>query len=190
MPLQAAGRSDLRVVPCPRSTGIARKRNLALAEARGQIVTWFDDDDWQHPSKLSLLARALDAGALIAGNAQSWLVDLMGARARLHRWERGLLFNSVGVRTSLVRSLRFDERLVRSSDTPWIRAAQAEARAARAVLQQPLFFWLCHARNHTNPVQRHVFPHPLAAVREAIGPAAWSDTDHRLRELRARLRGS
>jgi hypothetical protein len=53
-PLQIAERDDVRVVTAPAGTMVARKRNLALQEARGDIVTWFDD--WQHPHKLSCLS--------------------------------------------------------------------------------------------------------------------------------------
>ena len=42
---------------------MAKKRNLALQEAKGELITWFDDDNWQHPDKLTWLSEALCAGA-------------------------------------------------------------------------------------------------------------------------------
>ena len=58
VPLEAAGRDDVRVIAAPPGTGVAAKRNLAVQEARGEILTWFDDDDWQHPDKVAWLAGA------------------------------------------------------------------------------------------------------------------------------------
>src|SRR5512143_1746604 len=57
-PCQIGGRDDIRVVCVPQRTIVGKKRNLALAEACGDVVTWFDDDDWQHPNKLAWLVDA------------------------------------------------------------------------------------------------------------------------------------
>ena len=65
-----------------RGTNVARKRNLAVEAARGHWITWFDDDDWQHPRKLSILAAALGDDGVLAGPTQSWFIDLQRARAR------------------------------------------------------------------------------------------------------------
>src|SRR6187402_1451329 len=45
--------ANVRVLSVPRGMSVAAKRNLALQEAAGEVVTWFDDDDWQHPHKLA-----------------------------------------------------------------------------------------------------------------------------------------
>src|SRR5438309_10414663 len=66
-PSQVVGRDDVRVVSLPPGTRVGKKRNLALQEAHGEIITWFDDDDWQHPHKLVWLVEALQEGALYAG---------------------------------------------------------------------------------------------------------------------------
>ncbi|MCB0201420.1 MAG: glycosyltransferase family 2 protein, partial [Anaerolineae bacterium] len=62
-PFTAGERDDVRVLSAPSGMGVAAKRNLALEAAQGDIITWFDDDDWQHPDRLTLLADALAAGA-------------------------------------------------------------------------------------------------------------------------------
>jgi len=81
-PQALPSRPDLNVVRCPYGTGVAAKRNLALASARGAFLTWFDDDDWQHPGKLTRLGSQLAAGCDLAGGTRSWFVDLAGGRAR------------------------------------------------------------------------------------------------------------
>jgi len=176
----------VRVLRAPHGTSVPAKRNLALAAARGDLVTWFDDDDWQHPRKLSLLAAAL-AGRQLAGTRQSWFVDLRTGRTAAFRLGAGLLFNSVGFTRALADGVAFDERRERASDTPWVRALRRKTRGRETVLPDPLFFWLCHDRNLSNPAGRRRLDLPLATVRSAIGADAWGDTDAQLDALRGRL---
>lgn len=175
------------VVRCPHGTSVGRKRNLAVEAARGDVIAWFDDDDWQHPRRLSLLAGALADGAGFAGSAQSWFVDLAHGRARSHRTQRGVLFNGLGVRRDALPSVRFDERRKRATDTAWLWHMRRATASGPTILAEVLSFWLCHEANLSNPAKRYVFPHPLSTVRESVGAAAWGDTDAQLDALRARL---
>jgi hypothetical protein len=180
-------RPDVRVLRCAPGTTIGRKRNLAMEAARGAIVSWFDDDDWQHPAKLSTLAGALAAGTTLAGPMQSWFVDLRRARARPHESHRNVLFNGLGVDRGVLDGVRFDERQARAVDTAWVVAVRRRAQGRTVALPGVLFFWTCHRRNVSNPARRYVFSHPLSAVRDAVGAAAWGDTDAELDRLRDRV---
>lgn len=175
------------VVRCPPGTNVARKRNLAVEAARGSVLTWFDDDDWQHPRKLSLLVDALGDDGVLAGPRRSWFVDLARGRARPHETQRSLVFNGLGVRRAALDGVRFDERRERAADTAWIAAVRGQTRCTPRVVADVLSCWLCHAANLSNPAGRYVFPHPLASVVEAVGEAAWGDTDAELERLRRRL---
>jgi glycosyltransferase involved in cell wall biosynthesis len=175
------------VVRCPPGTNVARKRNLAVAAARGWLLTWFDDDDWQHPRKLSILAASLDGDGVLAGPRQSWFVDLHRSRARPHDSQRSVIFNGLGVRRTALHGVGFDERRVRAADTAWVAAVRRETRCSPRVVPEVLSFWLCHATNISNPVTRYVFPHPLADVAQAVGEADWGETDEELASLRSRL---
>jgi SAM-dependent methyltransferase len=62
-PYLITDRDNVRAVTVSPGTGIAKKRNLALQEAKRELITWFDDDNWQHPDKLTWLSEALCAGA-------------------------------------------------------------------------------------------------------------------------------
>ena len=170
----------------PPGTSVPAKRNLALAAARGELLTWFDDDDWQHPRKLSLLAAALAARPL-AGAQHSWFVDARTARSAPFKLAAGLLFNSAGFTRELADGVLFDEHRTKASDTPWMRAIRRKARASQVVLTEPLFFWLCHDRNLSNPAGRRRLDQPLAAVQRAVGSDAWLDTGDQLAALRGRL---
>lgn len=55
----------VRRVRAPRNAGAYGARNLGMREARGDLVTFNDADDWAHPRKIERQARALlgDPGA-------------------------------------------------------------------------------------------------------------------------------
>ncbi len=179
--------TGVTIVRCPPGTGVARKRNIAVDASRGDVLTWFDDDDWQHPSKLLILVAALRTDGVLAGPSSSWFVELNTGRARPHTAHRNVIFNGLAVRRAAVDGIRFDERRARAADTAWLASIRRKARCVPAVVPQVLTFWLCHRANISNPAKRYVYTHPLGAVREAVGPVAWGDTDDALAELRSRL---
>lgn len=178
--------ADVTIVRCPPGTSVARKRNVAWEAARGEFVAWFDDDDWQHPRRLSILTDALAGGAVLAGSRRSWFIDMSGLRARPHEGQRGVLFNGAAVRRTSLVGVRFDERRTRASDTPWMTLVRQRAGSVR-VVADVLSCWLCHRNNLSNPSSRYIFRHRLDDVRRAVGLDAWGDTDDELAALRVRL---
>jgi Glycosyl transferase family 2 len=177
----------VRIVRSAPGSTVAHKRNLALASARGDTISWFDDDDWQHPRKLSLLQDALGLDGVIAGASRSWFVDLARGRAREHVSHRTVIFNTAAVRRTAVEDVAFDEARTRAADTAWLTTVQHLGRSAPVAVDAVLAFWLCHRENISNPAGRYVFPQPLDSVREAVGRTAWADTDRELAALRDRL---
>ena len=180
---------DVTVVKCPPRTNVASKRNLAVQAARGALITWFDDDDWQHPRRISILAAALGEHGLLAGSRRSWFVDVYRGGARPHDAHRNVIFNGLAVRRAALHSVRFDEQRARAADTPWLAAVLRQTGGVTRVVPEILFWWLCHGANISNPVTRYTFPNSLADVARAVGPADWGDTDQQLVDLRRRLRG-
>jgi glycosyltransferase involved in cell wall biosynthesis len=178
--------AGVEVVRCAPGTTVGRKRNLAVEAAHGDVLAFFDDDDWQHPRRLSLLVCALAGGIRIAGAKRSWFVDLARGRARAHAAQRGVIFNGLGVRRSALAGVRFDEDRPRAADTAWMSAVARESRCDPAPLGDLLSFWLCHTANVSNQVSRYVFSHSLDAVRADAGPGSWGHTDGELARLRDR----
>jgi glycosyltransferase involved in cell wall biosynthesis len=191
-PFQIAARDDVRVVTAPPGTGIAKKRNLALEAAHGEIVTWFDDDDWQHPGKLTCLVKALGEMAPYAGSCRGWFVNLMRLQCSLyHHSGSQIVFNSAGFRRDAVLSLRFQENLRQASDTRWMLELAARYRGKEVILKrEDMFFWLCHRKNLSNSAERRRFSQNLEVLRKMIGSEAWGDTDEALDALRVRLQVS
>lgn len=188
-PLQLAARADIRVVITTPGTNVAEKRNVALREARGALVAWFDDDDWQHPHRLAWLVAALREGAPYAGSWSGWFVDLLAARCTPYRGRADrIVFNSAGFRRETVFPFRFREDLRRAEDTDWMRQLSRHHGAQAAILNhEDMFFWLCHEDNLCNPAKRRRFPEPLETLEKRIGPEAWGDTHDALDALRQRL---
>lgn len=182
-------RPDIQVLRCDPGTPVAVKRNLALRAAEGDAVTWFDDDDWQSPRKLSLLALALRS-ADVAGAASGWFVDLDTGRSRPYVSSDGPVFNSLGVRRPLAAAVPFDERRLRASDTPWLARVRRQPTVRVASVDAVLFFWLRHDANLSNPSSGRPCRQSLAAVRSAVGEQDWGETEAELSRLRARLSGA
>jgi len=184
-------REDVRVIRTHHRAGVAHKRNLALKHARGEIVTWFDDDDWQHPEKLERLARALRAGKPFAGSAESWFLDLNTLRCTRYRSSgRRILFNSAGFLTGEARQVAFPTHVKKASDTRWLAALQRRFGTTGEVLDQPLFFWLCHGGNLSNPATKRRFNRDFSALETGMDQAAWGGTSAALEGLKNRLRNN
>lgn len=186
-PLPQPDDPRVKVLRCSPGTSVARKRNLAVQAAKGTFVTWFDDDDWQHPRKLSILTATLGEDGLLAGPTHGWFVDLHRGRTRPFEAQRSVIFNGLAVRRSALEGVRFDERKARAADTAWVTAIRRTTRSRMRVVREILSCWLCHEANLSNPVTRYVFPHRLADVSRAVGETDWGATDEELARLRNRI---
>ncbi len=185
-PFQSS-RPDVRVHQAAPGTNIPDKRNQALKHARGSIVAWFDDDDWQHPERLDRLVRALAGGAAMAGGTRSWFVDLHGHGCRSYDGERAIIFNGAAFQRQLASSVPFDVARRRASDAVWMQAITARAGAGIVRVDSvPLTLWLCHSQNISNPRTRGSYPIALDVLRQQIGEA-WKETDPQLERLRQTL---
>ncbi|MCI0537622.1 MAG: glycosyltransferase family 2 protein [Verrucomicrobiales bacterium] len=183
-------RNDVRVIGMPVGSSIASKRNRAIREARGEIITWFDDDDWQHPQKCAWLVQSLIGGASVTGSCQAWFVHLRNQLGLPYKSAaRQILFNSAGFRRSEIENHLFPANLRKASDTTWMRALDRVHRKRTKAIEGILFFWLCHDQNISNPASRRRFTRSLEELKRSIGSEAWGDTDLQLHELNERLGG-
>jgi glycosyltransferase involved in cell wall biosynthesis len=175
---------EVRVVRCAPGTSVAAKRNLALTAAAGDLVSWFDDDDWQHPRKVELLADALSSRCDLAGSRQSWVVDLASLRCRPTSPKPTVLFNTVGVHRRLWDWARFDEGRVYNTDLQWLAALAP--RAFTRILPEPLAMLLFHGGNMTPEMGATAWTSTLHRVTKHID-GDWSETFVQLGALRRRL---
>ena len=79
------GAFDVRFVRRDVNGGVAATRNTAIAEARGELVAWLDDDDLWRPDHLAALVRAHDAAGagtpLVYGDAEVWRMEPLAGAA-------------------------------------------------------------------------------------------------------------
>lgn len=188
-PLQVQDRDDIRVVVAEPGTGIAGKRNMAIQEAQGEIITWFDDDDWQHPNKLEWLVDGMEQGAPYCGSCRAWFVNLIQDGCLSFKSStKSIIFNSAGFRKDAIGGIRFPESLQKASDTRWMRAVEQRYPKQHRILKHDvLFFWLCHGHNISNPAKNRRFTKPLRDLKNLVGADGWGDTDDALEALRERL---
>jgi pterin-4a-carbinolamine dehydratase len=111
----AAALDDPRVSAVPSAgRGVADARTTGIERARGDLLCWLDDDDWwEDPGHLSLLAREAAAGAAFCYRG-GWLVhepggerepfDLAATPASLRR-DNTILTSSLAYRADLHRTL-------------------------------------------------------------------------------------
>lgn len=191
LPFDAGARPNVRVVHANPGTSVPAKRNLALEQASGDVIAWFDDDDWQHPERLALLLDAFDGTPGVAGCRDSWFLDLWADRCAEYKARSGVIFNSAAFSRKLALSVRFDPKRRRGSDTVWMQEILRRSPGpVRLTREAPLSLWLCHERNLSNPRHRRRFDHRFEEMRRRIDARAWSETDLELDLLRRRLRPS
>lgn len=144
-----------RVIHMPGAPGIPEKRTAALALARGNAITWFDDDDWQSPEKL---LRGLDvcAGVDAIGARHASMYSCMTGMAGLYESHyEPIIFNSAVYRKSSVPAA-FSEHHVVGEDTEW-HERWLRSRPTYLTIGQPLHAWLCHGKNITNKANSRFF---------------------------------
>jgi glycosyltransferase involved in cell wall biosynthesis len=182
-------RPDVRVVRVAPGTSVAVKRNLAIHESRGEMVAWFDDDDWQHVERLSRLVALLEVtGTAYAGPSCGWFLDLATLGCERYESRNHVVFNGALFWREVATSVEFEPSLRRGSDTRWLRELRNKHGNAFQSVDATLFYWLCHGRNLSNPRGKRRCKRPLADLRAAIDGGAWGDTTEALHRLRRALR--
>ena len=75
-------------------------------------------------------------GYQAAGWSTGWFVELATTRAARYGGHGRPVFNGAGFRTSFARSVRFDERRRKASDSVWMRALLRHRRAWRTLPEE------------------------------------------------------
>lgn len=173
----------VRVVHAP-GLNIPARRNLAVSEARGDFVAWFDDDDWYHPERLEVLSCLVTDECPIAGPKLAWFVNLFTFEAKRFVQRRGVLNSGLLARKQVLLDTVYDESLNKGSDLTWLTIARNKYQIAET-FEVPSFF-LCHNQNAGNTADVHQFNRPINEIINAV-TCAWQDTTNELEALRGRV---
>ena len=191
-PIQVPRRSDVRVIRARLGTWLGKKRNIALDAARGDVIAWFDDDDWQHPDRLAsqiplLRKYASKMGASFIGPSQSYFMDLYSDKLQPYKVKEYAIFNGSVYYAAMVRDVPFPENVLRTEDTIWINRLLRNHKGATFEGEQPtLFMWLSHDANISN-IRAWRHRNSVLHMTPALFGASWPDTRNQLQALRERL---
>lgn len=114
--------SRLRVIRHERNCGAYVARNTGMAAASGKLVTVHDADDWSHPQKIELQARALLERTDLAATVSHWVRADEDLRMTRWRMEEGWIYRNVSslmLRAELREKLGYWDRVRVSADTEY-----------------------------------------------------------------------
>lgn len=167
------------------------KRQRLLDAAQGDVIAWFDDDDWHSPDRLmSGLTELTFDDQQVVGFRGAYYVSLA-----TERYTEILSMRFLPVPITLMaereaaQSVDFDPAKRYGSDAEWARQLLLDRHFG--VLGQagcpPFFFALRHERNMSRHLRHLRYPHPLERLRLLAGERYWQDTPAQLEALRRRL---
>jgi predicted O-methyltransferase YrrM len=152
---------------------VGAKRNLACAEARGEIIAHWDDDDWHAPHRLSYqVAALLRTGAQVCGINRLLFYDVRDERGWQYAYPNSqrlwLSGSTLCYRREFWAAHRFAGVNV-GEDARFVWAGQAEQMT---VLPDSTFHvGIIHAQNVSPKQTGHAYwsPYPVEQLRELFG---------------------
>ena len=126
--------SRIRVVRQEVNSGTYAGRNRGISEALGDFISFIDSDDWQHPQKLELALKRLDAHEGSVATLESYIrLSPAGRLSKVGSWFARKALMAITWKTSVLREELggFDEVRV-SADSELLE--RAEIRYGKSAL--------------------------------------------------------
>ena len=131
--------SRIRVIRREENGGTYVCRNVALAQAHGEFVTFQDDDDWSHPERLQRQVDALlaDGQKVLCLSYALHVTEQLDIRFGGRR-TRVLGSSTMLLRTSVLNAVGGFDEVRKGGDTELIRRIEAVWPEGRVTLPEPL----------------------------------------------------
>ena len=205
-------KQQVTLYEAPAGARVPVKRNIALRLAKGEILTWFDDDDWSSHERLDLTVRAYRDAQTSRPDIR--LMEVMDKISYYHLPSRVAykrLFGSWQYAiydTATAKTVEFEEWRKRGSDSHWYAALATkiagEEAGRRASVRNPnihgithvglqgLGFAVSHGKNVCNQLDRiRRMRHVKGGLEQQefiTNDAEWETTLAYLKELEGRLK--
>ena len=168
--------SRIRYLRLPQRLILGEKRNLAVREARGEILAHWDDDDWMAPWRLRYqVERLLASEADLCGLDRVWFMDEQGQHAWQYVYPRNQRRWVCGGTLTYRRAFALRNPFPKVKQGEDTRFVWADASARFEVLENPDFYVARVHRQNTSPkATAGSYWHPVAwtRVQEVMGSAA------------------
>ncbi|WP_370260187.1 glycosyltransferase [Idiomarina sp.] len=124
----AARDRRVRVLPQSENGGAYRVRNVGLQEAKGQLLTTHDSDDWSHPQKIELQVRHLMQHRHLMGCRSHWVRCDESLQFTRWRVESSWVYPNISsfmFRRSVFEKLGYWDRVSVNADSEYYERVQA-----------------------------------------------------------------
>jgi hypothetical protein len=180
-------------------------RQQVMDRATGDMIVWYDDDDWYCKEKNTILERALvDSGLSAAAlfpplwwHLKKGILEMGTPRMRKTLIKKGgrklfpvqPILPLYALRTEVAQRYRWPPRVHQGSDSDWMRDVRADIGWKQTVLvrQEPAMFILVHNKNlyqTRRRIRRRTFPVPEETMWPATLPQGeWEEVRRRVLEL-------
>ena len=134
---------------------VAMERNLGMELAKGEYMTWLDDDGWHDPRRVEQMMTLLDKHQLDAVGIQGlyWIEPTKSMDMRHYIGTDGMpISGSMVFHRRCADQHRFDKKHRRASDHFWINLVRRDKGLKHGTVNRPeLCVGVSHGLNISNP---------------------------------------
>lgn len=149
----AAADDRIRVLRNPENTGTYAARNVAMAQAKGDYLTFHDSDDWAHPQRLTAHLGVMADEPNLLVTRSNWLRTEPAGKIDFRRWHKRLAHPnpaSIFIKREVIDRIGYFDTVRFGADSEyWFRAIRTCGRSAVSSLPACLGIGMHHPASLT-----------------------------------------